>query len=272
MKRIVFSVLTCGLLAGLALMGCSDSTKARVEVAKDAALKKIDSFLGNLDVQHKEIELALKTLKEATTEVGKQKIKAQVKVDQIDAKVQPIRDQMAKADSSLKRFRELIAANAPAELGGKTYSVEEITKMAAKVVEAHKGYETQIAANEQSQVGLKKIVVTLEKRQLDLKGKITRLEANMAEIDTQIAAAKAMKDASSSIGDSGATLDENIAKLEDKMAGLMADAKVELTVENEKWDAVSIDKDIDSVDSIINKSQQSTDTLAEIDRILGNSP
>ncbi len=269
MKRIVFSVLAFGVLAGFTLMGCSDSTKARVEVAKDAALKKLDGFLGNLDVKHKEVELALKTLKEATTEVGKQKIKAQVKVDQIDAKAQPIRDQMAKADSSLKRFRELIAAGVPAELGGKTYSVDEITKMAAKVVEAHKSYESQIAANEESQVGLKKIVVDLEKRQRDLKEKITRLEASMTGIETQIAAAKAMKEASSSIGDSGATLDQNITKLEDKVADLMAEAKGELAVENEKWDAVALDKEIDSVDSIIAKTQQPTDTLAEIDKILG---
>lgn len=269
MKRLILGLAACGLVAAVTVMGCGDSTKARVEVAKDAALKKLDNFLGSLDVKRKEIELAVKNLKQATAEIGKQKVKAQVKVDQIDAKAQPVRDQMAKADTSLKKFRDLIAADTPAEIGGKTYSVDEIKQMASKVIEARKGYESQIGGFEQSQAGLKKIVTTLEKRQHDLQGKITGLEASLTKIDTQMASAKAMKDASAAIGDSDASLDQNVAKLEDKVADLMAETQGELALEGEKWDSAATEKEIDSVDSIISKTQEPSNTLSEIDKILG---
>lgn len=269
MKKIAFCVVVCSLAIAALFPGCGDAAKARVEVAKDAALKKLDNFLGSLDVKRKEVDLAIQRLKEATSEIAKQKVKAQVKVDQIDAKAQPVREQMAKADSSLKKFRDLLAAGVPAEIAGKTYSPDEIKAMASKVIEARKGYESQIAGFEQSQAGLKKIVSTLEQRQKDLQGKITRLEADLTKIDTQMASAKAMEEASAAIGDSGASLDQNIAKLEDKVADLMADTQGELALEGEKWDTAATDKDIESVDSIISKTQEPADTLSEIDRILG---
>ena len=48
----------------------------------------------------------------------------------------------------------------------------------------------------------------------------------------------------------------------------MAEAKGELAVEGEKWDSDSTNKEIESVDSIISKIQEPSDTLAEIDKIL----
>ena len=271
MKRILSGLVVCGVLAAVAVIGGNGGTKARLEVAKGAALKKLDDFLGSLDVKRKEVDLAVKSDKEAANEISKQKIKAQVKVDQIDAKAQPVRDQMAKADLSLKRFRELIAAGAPGEIGGRTYSLEQIKSMASKVIEAHKGYDSQIAAFEVSQAGLRKIVSNLEKRQNELQGRMTRLEADLTKIDTQMASAKAMKDASAAIGDSEASLNQNVANLEDKVADLMAETQSELVLEGEKWDYASTNREIDSVDAIISKTQEPSDTLSEIDRILAGS-
>ena len=64
MKRFLFGLVACGLLAAIT-MGRGDATRARMEVAREAAVKKLDNFLGSLDVKRKEIELALKSLKEA---------------------------------------------------------------------------------------------------------------------------------------------------------------------------------------------------------------
>lgn len=261
MKRILLGLVVCGVLVAVAVIGDNGGTKARLEVAKGAALKKLDGFLGSLDVKRKEVDLAVKSVKEAANEISKQKIKAQVKVDQIDAK----------ADLSLKRFRELIAAGAPGEIEGRTYSLEEIKSMASKVIEAHKGYDSQIAAFEVSQAGLRKIVSNLEKRQNELQGRMTRLEADLTKIDTQMASAKAMKDASAAIGDSEASLNQNVANLEDKVADLMAETQSELVLEGEKWDYASTNREIDSVDAIISKTQEPSDTLSEIDRILAGS-
>jgi len=270
LKRFIVILFVAVLAGGLALPGCGDAAKARVDVAKQAAMKKLDGFLGSLDVKRKEIDLAIKSLKQATTEISKQRIKAQVKVDQIDSKVQPVRDQIAKTDSSLKRFRDLIATGASGEIAGKSYSLDEIKAMAAQVIEARKRYEGQVASFDQSQVGLKKIVTSLDVRRNELQGKINQLETSLTKIDMQMASAKAMKDASAAIGDSETSLDENIANLEDMVADLMAETQGELAIEGEKWDFAAADQQIDSVDAIISNTQGPSDTLSEIDLILGN--
>jgi chromosome segregation ATPase len=271
LKRLLVLPLVVVLAGGAALPGCDDASKARVDVAKEAAVKKLDGFLGSLDVKRKEIDLAIKSLKTATTEISKQRIKAQVKADQIDSQAQPIREQIAKTDSSLKKFRELIAAGTPGEIAGNSYSLDEIKAMAAKVIDARKRYEAQVASFDQSQAGLKKIVTSLDLRRDDLQSKINQLETSLTKIDMQMASAKAMKDASTALGDSEASLDQNIANLEDMVADLMAETQSELAIEGEKWDFAAADQQIDSVDSIISKTQGPADTLAEIDLILGNA-
>lgn len=78
-----------------------------------------------------------------------------------------------------------------------------------------------------------------------------------------------MKDASTTMGDGGASLSENVAKLEDKVSDVLAEMKVELTAQGEKWDAAEADKRINSPEEVIAATQQPRDTIAEIDRILG---
>jgi len=263
MKRL--SILL--LLIGLA--GCGDSVRARVEVATDRAVEKLDSILGSLDVKRKEIDLSMRSLKDAVTGISKARIKAQVKHDQIDRQAQPVRDRIAQADASLKKLRDYLAAGEPVEIGGKTYSVEDLKKMAGEIIEARKGHAAQIATSEQSQAELKKVIAALEKKQREYEGKISRLEGQIAQIDAQMVAVKAMKDASATMGDGSATLAENVATLEGKVADLLADVQVELAVESHSWDATAADKQIDAVDAFIAATQEPKDTIAEIDRILG---
>jgi len=268
MRRIMIGLTSLALVAAFILPGCSDWTKARIEVAKDATFKKIDSLLGSMEVKRKEIDLSLGSMKEAVNGIAKAKIKAQVKHDQIDAKAQPYRDKLAQADASLRKLRDYLAANEPVDIGGKTYTPDDLKKLADQVIEARKGYSTQIAGFEQSQVELKKVIVMLDKNQREHQSQISRLEGQIAQIDVQMVAVRAMKDASASMGDGNASLAQNVAKLEDKVADLLADTKVELAIEGEKWDAGRAERQIDSAESLITAIQAPRDTIAEIDRIL----
>lgn len=257
------------ILLLIGLVGCGDSVRARVEVATDKAVEKLDSILGSLDVKRKEIDLSMRSLKDAITGISKAKIKAQVKHDQIDRQAQPVRERMAQADASLKKLRDYLTAGEPVEIGGKTYSVEDLKQMATEIIEARKGHAAQIAAFEQSQAELKKVVAVLEKNQREYEGQLSRLEGQVAQIDAQMVAVKAMREASTTMGDGSATLAENVARLEDKVNDLFADVQVELAVESRSWDAAAADKQIDAVDAFIAATQEPKDTIAEIDRILG---
>ena len=261
MKRLVIIVSLC------VLSGCG----ARAEVAKEKALEKIDNLLGSMDVKRKEIELSLKALKDGVAGIRKAKIKAQVKHDQIGQRAEPFQAKIAQADTTLKKLRDYLASNEAVEIAGKKYSPDELKKMANDVIGARKSNTDQVAGFEKSQTNLKKVVTTLEKRQREYETRISSLEGQIAQIDTQSVALKAMKDASASMGDADATLDENVTNLEDKVNDLFADMQGELLAEGDKWDATTADKEIDSVDAFIEATQEPTDTIGEIDKILGDS-
>ncbi len=260
MKPIAIIIGVC-LLAG-----CG----ARIEVAKEMALEKIDNLLGSMDVKRKDIEISLKALKDGVDGIRKAKIKAQVKYGQIGQRAEPFHAMITQADATLKKLRDYLANNEDVKIAGKTYSPDELKRMANDVIAARKTNAGQIAGFETSQANLKKVITTLDSRQHEYEARISSLEGQIAQIDTQAEALKAMKDASASMGDADATLDANVSNLEDKISDLFAETQGELLVEGKHWDATAADRQIDSVDAFIQATQEPTDTIAEIDKILGD--
>ncbi len=63
MKKFVI-LFGLAVVVGFGVYGCGDGTKARIEVAKDKALKQLDDLLGSMDVKRKEIDLQVQGLKQ----------------------------------------------------------------------------------------------------------------------------------------------------------------------------------------------------------------
>ena len=268
MTRYMIVVLVGVLFAGVA---CSDATKARLDVAKDNTLRKIDEMLGTLNVKRKEVALSLQSLKDAVAGMGKAKIKSQVKLEQLDQKAQGLNDQTARADATLKKVRGYLAANEAVEINGKTYTPEALSRMATQVLDARKGYASQIAGIEKSQEALRQGATTMERNQGEYQQRINTLEAQLAEIDSQMVAIRTMKDASSAMGNGRATLADNVTQLEDKVADLLAGTRAELSSEGSKWNSADAEKQIDSAEAFISVTQTTGTALEEIDRVLGNA-
>jgi hypothetical protein len=57
----------------------------------------------------------------------------------------------------------------------------------------------------------------------------------------------------------------------DDINGLLADVDLELSSEGDSFDEESADSEIDSVDAIVAESATATDTVGDIDKILGES-
>ncbi|MCA9112186.1 MAG: hypothetical protein KDA52_19690, partial [Planctomycetaceae bacterium] len=240
-----------------------------VEVAKKKALAKIDSMLGSLDVKRTEIKLSVDALEEGVNGLRKAKIKAQVKHDQLEQKVAPITERIADIDQSLKRLRDHLASGKSVEIAGNDYSAEELKQMADKVLNARKELVSRQEGFQKSKESLQKVVATLEQKQQEYEQRLSRLESQIAEIDSKRIALKAMQDASAAMGESEATLANNVEDLEDKVNDLFADVEGELLAEDEKWDATTVDREIDAVDAFVSATQDPADTLSEIDSILG---
>jgi chromosome segregation ATPase len=267
MRYAVLMVLAVGLTGGVLLW--SGVFGSRGEVAKKKALDKLDDALGKMDVEKAEIETGIKSAKKAVGELRKAKHQAQAQLDLIDEKVRPHQDKMARCDETLAKLRDLITADAPAELAGKTYSVAELKAMATKVLEARKECEEKVKGFDTARTNMKNVVATISKKQDELEARVAKLEAAKSKIDAEYAAAQAMKKASAAMGDSDATLGENLDELEKKIAVLSGEVKAELAGESEKLTATGTDKTASEVDAFLKTTSSPGDPVGEIDKILG---
>ncbi|MFT5301037.1 MAG: putative nucleic acid-binding Zn-ribbon protein [Mariniblastus sp.] len=81
-KYLVLGLLVAGIAVGT-YVGCGG---ARVGVAKDAAIKKIDDLLGPLNVKQKEVEMAFAELEKSSEGVKYKRYDAQSRLKQLNEK------------------------------------------------------------------------------------------------------------------------------------------------------------------------------------------
>ena len=117
---------------------------------------------------------------------------------------------------------------------------------------------------------LQKVATTLERKQQESQGRLAAIEGQVAVIDTNRIALTAMQQSAAALGESDGSLAKSLDQLQDKVNGLFADVEVDLRCEDEKWARnEAATKEIDSVEAMVARLQDSHDTVAEIDRILG---
>ena len=248
----------------LATGGCGD----RFEVAKDKALEKIDSLLGKLVVQRKQIETSINAMDDSITGIRKAKIKAEVRVEQLGRQLQPLTDKKSSIVSTLKKLRDYLTADAPAEIGGKTYTIDEMKSMSSKLIAAGKELDTQIGRLQGPTAQMTKVAETLCQRQAQYQIRLTDLQSQVAEIDAKKIALDAMKEASTHMGALDKSFASNVDNLEHDIAELHAEIETALRVESEEWDEATAERDISSVDETILLMNEPQDSVSEIDAFL----
>ena len=253
------------LLITVVLVGCGP----RAEVAKKKALEKIDSLLGKLDVKREQISQEVAALKKGVDGLRQAKIKAKVKSDQINRKLEPIESRISAVDATLEKVRDPLKSGEPYEVGAKTYSSDDLKSLVADLLKRRKELDSQAAGFRKSKESLDKVSSSLERKQQSYQQELTRFESVIGEIDAKKIALKAMQDASKSMGESEATLAENVANLDDKIADLYAEVESQMMGEDEKWNEIEAMNEIDAVDAFIEANRGTDDQLAEIDAILG---
>ena len=272
MKKLICFTLVGVLVTTLGVViipGCSDGTKARIDVAKKSLLDQIDDALGKMDVQKAEIDNGIKSAKQAADGLRKAKIKAQVSLEQLDEKVRPHQDKIARCDETLAKLRDAIKADKPAEFGGKTYAVADLKEMAGKVIQSRREAEEQVKGFDTARQNMRNVVATITKQQQELETRIAKLQAAISKLDAEMAAARAMKQASATMGDGSSTLSDNLDELEKKVADLSGDVRAVLSGESEKWSSAKADQAVSDVDAFIKSAETPSDPVAKIDRILG---
>jgi chromosome segregation ATPase len=269
MKHAVCGLVLFGFLGLVFLAGCSDATKARVDVIKKKILNQIDDAIGKVEVKKAEIENNMKSAKQAAVGVRKAKIRAQISLEQLDEKVRPYQDKIARCDETLAKLYNAIKADKPADFAGKTFTVDQLNEMAGKVIQSRKDVEEQVKQLEASRQKMQKTVADLSNKQQYYDTRISILQTSISKLDAEMLAANAIKDGAKAMGDENSTLSENLDELEKKIADISVDISDILTNERVKWTPDESEKIISEVDSFIKSTQTSNDRLAEIEKILG---
>jgi chromosome segregation ATPase len=257
MKKFIAPSLA---LAVLLTAGC----EARTQVAKEKALEKIDSLLGTIDVKRKEIELSVDALKDGLAGLRKAKIMTEVKLDQLDRKVRPVEERLATIDDTLKTLRDHLKSGRAVEIAGRSYSPDQLKVMAQQVIAERKGAAEQLSGLRDSQVRLKKVVATLERKQQDYESKLLAIENRVAVIDASRIALTALKDAAEAMDGGDQGLARSVEKLEQKVSDLYAEVETELVFEDARWDDSAV------MDTFIIGVQKPTDTIEAIDKVLAH--
>jgi len=143
--------------------------------------------------------------------------------------------------------------------------------MAGRVLDARKDYVAQRDGLREAKQSLQNVVSTLERKQQGFEQRLFRLEGQITEIDAKRIALKSMQDASVVMVENEENLARNVDQLEDQVLDLFADVQAELWAEDEKWNAASLETELISVDAIVAATQDPTDIIAEIDRVLGGT-
>lgn len=252
-----------------ALAGCG----ARVEVVKEKVLGQIDALLGKMDVERKQIELAMKGLQTGVEGIRKAKIKAKVKRDQVKEETTSIEAQVVKVDTVLKVIRPHLESKDTSEvsidISGTKYTPAEIRSTAEKLIGERKKLSDKLSSVKTVENTLDQTTNALEKQQNDYQEKIKKFEAKISQIDAQSIALKAKKEAAAAMAMGDDNLAASVKSLEDKVNVLLAEGMADLQAENEKWNETMANKEIDNLDATISKFRTSSDTASEIDKILG---
>jgi chromosome segregation ATPase len=261
-KKMNKFVATCLAMAILLTAGC----EARTQVAKQKALAQIDSLLGTIDVKRKEIELSVDALKDGLGGLRKAKITAQVKLDQLDRKAKPVEERLSTIDGTLKTLRDHLKSGTVVEIAGRSYSPDELKVMAQQVIAERKGAAEQLNGLRDSQVRLKKVVSTLERKQQDYEQKLSAIENRVAVIDASRIALTALKEAGEAMDGGDQGLARSVEKLEQKVTDLYAEVETELIFEDSKWN------DSAGMDTFIAGVQKPADTIDAINKVLSHKP
>lgn len=266
MARISTYVVAIGL-CGMSFLGCNDSSKARIEVAKDKILAQVDSLLGEVDVKRKSVDLAVQRLSEGIDKLKKGKIDARVRTNSVNEQIAGLEQKINEADKALSRLRDFLKDDKDVELSGKTFTTAQLKDMADKTISARKSLNSQTELLRQSKNRLESVATTLEAREKESLQKVSILKQQLSQIDDKVIALKAIKDATAI---SGNDLSVDFASVQEDIRSLSTKVDVELAFQDEKWKESEKDSDKIISESVIAEISTTNDTLAEIEKLIGN--
>lgn len=269
MKYLVLGLLVVGIAVG-SYVGCNG---ARVGVAKDAALEKIDALLGPLNIKQKEVEIAYDKLKKATDGLRDKRIEAQVRLKSLTKKKTGYANEKAKLLSDLKKLRGMLAeaeSTGSIKRGDKEISIDQLKALADTAAKNLRSVKDHLNETDVIAAAWAKNLDLLKKNDETSAAQLSKLESQLDQIRSKKSALDAMKEAASIAGP-GVSISDKFNDLTDSVDELMVNIDTEFAIEEEKLNERIADVSQDSSLSLEDLLDDKTDvsgTLSEIDALL----
>lgn len=263
MKNSIFVLVVCGF-GMAALSGCG----IRAEIAKEKVIERIDSMLGNMDVQRREIEASVDAFEEALLNLRRAKVRAQVKRDQIARKIELAENSVAGHDAALRQMKLRLTTASGVKNEDRSYSKTELGEMTRRVLQERKVSTAQRDGFQKAEKCLDNVVAMLDRKQTEYQGKLLAIKHQLAVIDSNWIALEAMQNAAKTMDETSESFAQNVAELEEKVENLYAEVEAELLTEDVRWQK---DGTFESVDQIVASMASADDLVGEIDSILNGS-
>lgn len=242
---------------------------ARVETAKEKALKWLDSQLGEADVAKKDIAIQMQEVKAARTKIQGARIEAEVRSKNMKEQMDKVDKQIADGKTAMAVLSDKLAGDATkVSLGGKDYDKAEVKDKLTLVIKAHKALTTKKETMQETYTTLSETAKTLKERETQVTEKIAQLDAALERVAAKVKAIEAQKVATQALSDTDDTLADKIAKIEKNVNDLDVKMTVAKGVEDEKWKAAANKTDLADVNSIIDSTKDDRAILDEVNAIL----
>lgn len=271
-KYLLLGLLIVGIAVGT-YIGC-DGAKARVGVAQDAAIKKIDDLLGPLNVQQKKVENAFTELKGATDDLRESRIKAQVQLKSLNRKKEELVARKKELLGDLTKLKTMLGdaqSTGSIKRGDREVTVAELNGHAENTMKKIILLKDKMTSNQVVATQWAKNLDLLKKNESTSDTQLKKLSDQLDQIRSKKTALDAMKEAATIAGPS-ASISDKFNDLTAEVDKLLVDVDAEWEIEKLKIDdrLAEVADDTLSLDDILG-GETTTDvesTIGDIDKML----
>ena len=270
-KYLLLGLLVVAVAIGT-YVGC-DGAKARVGVAKNAALKEIDKLLGEINVKQEKVENAYDELKAASAGLREKRIEAQVRLKSLKKKQDSFASQNDKLMSDLKKLKEMLGdaeSTGSITRGDKEISKEQLKSLADGTIKKIKMLKDQVAKNDVITGAWTKNLELLKKNDDTSSKQLKTLRDQLDQIRSKKSALDGMKEAASITGP-GESISDKFNDLTAEVDELLVNLDTEWEIEEIKIADRTAEADSESslsLEELLDDETDVSSTMSEIDRIL----
>ena len=272
-KFIVVGLLVVGV-AVAAYVGC----RPQMGVAKDKVVDKINTLLGKLNVQQKEVEIAFKDVKARTETMKEDMYNAKANLTNLERKRKELEENKNAILADMKALKPLMEEAAASESKaitnrkGEEVTLAELKHWTTAKVKKFNRNKALLEANKSLMDTWGKNVSILSKNCEVSEKQLEKLSSRIEEINNKKIALDAMVK-SSKIAAPGVSLSDDFDDLTKNVDDLLVKVDAKLNLEEDKIDdrmATMEGSDDTAISDLLNDSTDIESTMSDLDAILSS--